>query len=408
MDLQGVSVVNQLIIEELRWFSDDPTEKIGDDDDYIPFASLLVLGCIAGEAIRLNHEPELVWVDGDGDNHPRLGHVGSVGSLPILEEALRRFEVGESRDVWESYQAFYTAERLSPPHSFESGPVNPLDFLPAWEPDPGDDIDEAAVEFVELVREEGLELQPHPISPKPQDVEVLARSLRAYKCQHEDTSYDLFVCTQPWDDALTAAFFRTYGHYAMTDWELGRQPTFVFFTAEPLSDVMTYGFVEGPTVGPLEGITRVETPAPSVSDLAPEVIRTLAHWLLALLEQYTTIGLELTSYSVLPGLEFFIKEDLRQVPDDDDADSQPLDFEPEALLVAVGLTAGEHIRLAARSCCWVRREGKPWPVMEIEGREESTFDWVATARAIWRGTREDFGWRSSWSTRSDPGDDSTG
>ncbi len=386
-DLQWLSVVNQLIIEELRWFDDDPKGRLDPDVDYIPHASLMILGCVAGEAVRLNHTSELVWTDADGLDWPRLGRLGASSSLPIIDTVFQRFEQGNSADLWQSYEQLFASGRLSPPVSLGSE-VNPLDFLPAWDPEPDLPLDEAVATFKDLCQQRNLSLEPHPT---PED-DLLARHLVGFSIYHDDQCYDLFLCTSPWDEALTEAFLRFYGHRSFEDWEVGLSPVFVFFSGHPLSPLLEYCFVQGPPSAPLEGIARVETPAPFVpaNASAPDMI---ALWLAQSLELYTTIGLDLGSPSVLPGLEFFVREELRFTPelvDEAEAllDDEGANFEPLALLVAIGMTAGSALVIENPRRQWRWTEGASWPLLQIDG--DRSVDLVEQARAIWRGEVDEF------------------
>jgi hypothetical protein len=117
----------------------------------------------------------------------------------------------------------------------------------------------------------------------------------------------------------------------------------------------------------------------------------LALWLVHALELYTTIGLDLTSPSSLPGLEFFLREDLRFDPELENEVEALLEegtiFEPLSLLVAVGMTAGVAHESCNPGCHWRWKSEHTWPVMEVG---EKTVDWVAQARSIWRGETDEF------------------
>lgn len=393
LDLHWLSVIHQVIDEELRWFTDNPMASMDDSVDYLPFASLLLLGCIAGETIRLNHEEEIVWADAEGQNWPRLGHRGSPRSLPVIDAVFMRFEGGATHDLWQGYQTYYTAERLEPPESFSAEGFNPLEFLPNWDPEPDADLSEALATFRDECARAGITLDAHP-TPVADD-NPLKGNLAAFTCTHEEQRYDLFVTTAPWQDKLTHAFLRTYGYRCLEDWEIGMSPVFVFFSGHPLTEVLEYCFVSGPPTAPLEGLARVETPSPVIPE-GGAVVELIAHWLLEKMEKYTTIGLELSSERVLPGLEFLVREELSETDLELDDDLQS-DFEPIALLVTVGLTAGESVRRSRPDrASWVFEAGRDWPLMNLidlhDGQPRTTqIDWVERTRAIWRGDTDEFG-----------------
>ncbi|MEL6178304.1 MAG: hypothetical protein AAFS10_05090 [Myxococcota bacterium] len=393
LDLHWLSVVHQVIDEELRWFTDDPMAAMDDAVDYLPFASLLLLGCIAGETIRLNHDHELMWADAEGQNWPRLGHRGSPRPLPVIDAVFMRFEGGATHDLWQGYQTYYTAERLEPPESFAAEGFNPLEFLPNWDPEPDADLADAIAIFRTKCAEANIALEPHPITLTADN--ILQPSTMAFTCVHDEQRYDLFVATAPWTEERTHAFLRVYGYRCLEDWEIGMSPIFVFFSGHPLSGVLEYSFVSGPPIAPLEGLARVETPSPKIPE-GTEVMEILAHWLLEKMEKYTTIGLELNSERVLPGLEFLVREELSESELELDQDLVS-DFEPLALLVTVGLTAGESVRKNQPDrVSWVFEEGHDWPVMDLidlhDGHPRTTrVDWVERTRAIWRGDTDEFG-----------------
>jgi hypothetical protein len=384
-DLQWLSVVNQLVMEEFRWFSDKETAAIPKDMDYVPHASLMVLGAVVGEAIRLNHTTELVWSDADGQEWPRLARIGSGVGVPIIDMVFHRFESGSKSDLWASYELLFASGRLSPPMSF-GGEVDPLEFLPSWDPEPDEPFEQALATFRVKCREADLELEAHP---EPHDP-FLAKSIAGFTCFHEEQCYDLFVSTIAWDDEMTAAFLRFYGHRSFESWEMGQSPVFVFFSGHPLSRLLEYCFIQGPPVAPLEGLAQVETPSPNVPD-EPSSPDMLALWLVHALELYTTIGLDLASSSSLPGLEFFLREDLRFDPELENEAEALLEegsiYEPLALLVAVGMTAGVAHETCMHGCRWVWEAGASWPVMQTG---EKMIDWVEEARAIWRGEKDEF------------------
>lgn len=386
-DLQWLSVVNQVLIEEFRWFSDDPDAAQPDEQDYTPHASLLLLGAVAGEAIRLNHTREMVWTDAEGMNWPRLGRIGTAMTLPVFDTVLERFESGQKADLWEMYELFFATGRLSPPMSL-GAEVNPLDFLPAWDPEPDADMGEAVAHFEGLFAEAGIHLEAHPDS----DEALVNAHIRAYTCYHDDQAYDLFVSTAPWDDALSNAFLRAYGHRALEDWEMGKSPVFVFFSGHALNALLEYCFIQGPPVAPLEGLARVETPSLSIpNDLtAPDM---LALWLADALERYSTIGLDLGDSSVVPALEFFLREDLRYDPELTDEAERLVgedDYVPEALVTVVGVTVGSAlVGLDPDRFGWTRPEGSAYPLMTVAGQDQP-IDLVTQARAIWQGTQDAF------------------
>jgi hypothetical protein len=384
-DLQWLSVINQLVLEEFRWCTEDDKARIGDEIDYIPHASLMLLGCVAGEAVRLNHREELVWNDGDGDNWPRLAYRGNTMSLPVIDATFQRFEAGLVSDLWEDYEVFYAAGKLSPPVSM-AAEINPLRFLPNWDPTPEMSLAEALVAFQSACAEAGIALEPHPVAPE----DGLKGFVAAFTCLHEEEVYDLFVCTEPWTQARAQAFLELYGHRSLEDWELGLSPVFVFFSAHPLWPVLDYCFVSGPPTAPLEGLARVETPAPEVpnNDLSME---NLGLWVLDALERYTTVGLRLDQPSLVPGLEYFVREELRS--DDEEAEERAEPFVPIALLTCVGLAVGSSLRLRDRRAFrWAFPEGAAWPLLQFErdNGEVERLDLVGQAVAIWRGEADEF------------------
>ncbi len=385
-DLQWLTVVDQLVVEELRWCIDDPQGRMPSDIDYVPHAALTILGCIAGEAIRLNHQQELLWLDGEGSNWPRLGRQGSMMSLPVFDTLFQRFESGQAADLWDDYEVFYTASRLSPPVSMGQE-INPLDFLPDWDPSAELSLEQAAEEFARVVADTELQLASHPIAPTGE----LEGFIRAYTCEHDGNIYDLFLCVSPWTDDRANAFLNNYGHRSLEDWELGMSPVFVFFSAHNLTAVLDYCFVTGPPIAPLEGLARVETPLPSVpEDIAG--IENIALWLLDALERYSTIGLELMNPSLVPGLEFFLREDLRHDEEEELELPEKSGEEPTAVLVAVGMAVGASKRLHEPDLYDWSFQGGAHPVMHRthEGQEPETIDWVEQARAIWRKEADEF------------------
>ncbi len=377
-DLQWLSVVNQLVIEEFRWFNDDADAPADEGMDYVPHAALILLGCVAGEAVRLNHTHELVWADAEGLNLPRLGRLGTTVALPVLDTVLRRFEVGQSADLWESYELCFASGQLSPPVSL-GGEVNPLDFLPNWDPEGDVALSDAVAEFKKRCEDASIELVPHPPCQDP----ALADHVVAFTCYHEDQCYDLFVSTGQWTEALTQAFVREYGHRSFEDWEIGQSPVFVFFSGHPLHDLLEYAFIQGPPIAPLEALARVETPVPNVPNdpNAPDMI---ALWFIHALELYTTIGLDLGSPSVIPGLEFFLREELHYEPDlldEVEAQLEASSFEPLGILVAVGMTMGTSlVTRHPETYTWHHPEGADWPV--LKDNDGQTRDMVAEARQI--------------------------
>lgn len=384
-DFQWLSVVNQLIDEEFRWFTEDADAKAPEDIDYVPHAALLVLGCVAGEAVRLNHTQELVWTDADGLEWPRLGRLGVTMTLPIIDTVFGRFEVGASADLWEVYEVSFATGRLNPPVSL-AGVVNPLDFLPDWDPSPGTILSDAIVAFEKQCEETGLELQAHPPASHP----LVAEQVAAYSCYRDDQVYDLFVCTSPWTDELSRAFLQDYGHRSMEDWELGKSPVFVFFSAYPLSDLLEYCFIQGPPIAPLEGLARVETPAPQVP-ADPNAPDMLGLWLVHALELYTVVGVELDSTSAMPALGFLVREELRhelRAIDGDSADA--ISFEPMGLLVTIGMAAGTALcNVDEERYSWTHPAGSNWPVIK-DAQSGHLIDFVAQARAIHQGDTDEF------------------
>jgi hypothetical protein len=385
-DLQWLSVVNQLIVEELRWFTEDDTVRVTEDIDYVPHAALTLLGCVVGEAIRRNHQGELRWMGVEGPNWPRLGAVGSAMSLPIVDLVFKRFEAGAETDLWEDYEVFHAAGHLSTPVTM-AGEVNPLEFLPRWDPLPTQSLAEATEVFDAKCAELGLLVEPHPILPE----DALDGFVEAFTCLYAEEAYDLFVCTEPWTEERVRVFMELYGHRSLQDWEVGLSPVFVFFSAHPLPPLLDYCFLSGPPAAPLEGLARVETPSPKIpaNNLALENV---ALWLMDALERYTTIGLRLDAPSVAPGLEFFVREELRQGGDEPEGlGDAPI--APEALLVAVGLAVGANLKLRSpRRCVWTFGEDAQWPQMRIEPEqgEPVLVDWVGQAFAIWRGEADEF------------------
>jgi len=411
-DLQWLSIVNQLVCEDLRWFADEPDARLPDHIDYVPFGSLLLMACVAGEAIRLNHPSDLLWSDADGDNWPRIARHGKTADFPVIDATFKRFEMGSKHDVWELYKDFHTAQQLSPPASFDAILVDPLEFLPSWDPEADADLEQTVASFQEVCLAEDLEIEPHPLGVSGHV--GLENFLQAFTCLRDDQRYDLFVATGVWTEARTLAFVRVFGHRSLAEWEVGANPVFVFFSGHPLTPMLEYCFIDGPPVAPLEGLARVETPAPAVP-ANTDVIHPLALWLLHGLELYTTIGLDLQDDSVLAGLEFLVREDLSQkrgaqAPADDDPHVEVFDldgfgsWEPLALLVTIGMTAGEALRMRHTDgrVRWVQGDvGGSWPAMELDlpldgGTIDSTvrFDWVEAARRLWRGEAEDFGFRT--------------
>ncbi len=387
-DLQWLSVVNQLVLDEFRGFSEDPSARMDEALDYVPHGSLMILGCVAGEAVRLNHEGELVWNDADGLNWPRLAFRGETMSLPSIDATFQRFEAGTAADLWQDYEVFFATGRLSPPVSI-AAEINPLQFLPDWDPEPDTDLTAALDKFKAACVESGLKVEPHPHAPE----DSLVGFLHAFTCLHNEEVYDLFLCTGAWTEERTHDFLTNYAHRSMEDWELGLSPVFVFFSAHPLTDLLEYCFVIGPPSAPLEGLAQVETPAPEIpnNDLA---IENLGLWLLDVLERYTTIGLRLDSPSLIPGLEYFVREELRQSDEELTLDEIKHDaLCPNILLIAVGLAVGSSLRLRDRKAHrWTFVEGTTWPQMQILKGEDDpeVFDWVAQAQAIWRGEADEF------------------
>lgn len=310
-------------------------------------------------------------------------------SLPVIDAIFQRFDAGLVSDIWEDYEVFQAASRISPPSSM-AAEINPLRFLPDWDPSPEMTLPEALEAFRGACKAAGLAIEPHAIQPEG----ALAGFLEAFSCVHEEEAYDLFVCTQPWNDEHTHTFLELYGHRSLEDWEVGLSPVFVFFSAHPLSDVLDYCFVSGPPSAPIEGLARVETPAPEVpsNDLS---IENLGLWLLDALERYTTVGLRLDSPSLIPGLEYFLREELRQNDEEQELDGvedkEP--FVPQAILISVGMAVGSALRLRDRkNLRWTFPEGQPWPSLQVErdGQEPLRLDLVQQAISIWRGDLDEF------------------
>ncbi len=386
-DLQWLSVVNQLVLEEIRWFGDDPGAKIPDGLQYVPHATLTLLGCVAGEAIRLNHLEELIWGDAEGTQWPRLAQHGTASTFPVIDYVFRRFEKGASCDVWDNYEAFFAVGQLAPPVSMEMT-IDPLEFLPGWDPDADVPLDDAVAEFRTMCRVANLEVEEHPLQDGASD--ALTAHLAAFRALVGGNEYGLFVSTAPWDEELQHEFLRVYGHHSLADWEIGASPVFVFFSGHALPDLLDWCHVSGPPTAPMEGLARVETPAPRVpADAA--TVQAIAVWFVDALERYSTIGLELASESVRPGLEFYLREDVRRDANMIPPQSQPRDFEPLALLVCIGLTAGESLRQRQpESTRWMVGDDQ-WPVMEqSDGGRVQIIDWVSQARAIFRGDADEF------------------
>jgi hypothetical protein len=242
----------------------------------------------------------------------------------------------------------------------------------------------AVEEFLEQCRVTGLVVEPHPLGDASPGLDGF---LAAFSTNVEGVEYSLFVCSEAWDEDRQRAFIGTYGRHSMRDWEIGTTPVFVFFSGHPLPDLLDWCHVSGPPVAPLEGLARVETPAPEMPrDEA--AIHAAALWFIHTLEQFSTIGIDLDSTSVLPGLEFFVREELKPDTAMVPPEARQRGFEPVALLVCTGLTAGESVRLRYPDRCTWGFNGAPWPVMTIDGGEP--FDWVERARLIFTGDADEF------------------
>ena len=382
-DLQWLSVVNQLVVEELRWFGDDPRAKMPEAVEFVPSAALTLLGCVAGEAIRLNHLEELIWGDASDNQWPHLAQHGTASTFPVIDYTFRRYESGDACDIWDHYEAFFAVGRLAPPVSMEMT-IDPLEFLPGWDPEAEQSLDDAVAEFRMMCRAANLEVDSHPLHAEASA--ELAGFLGAFRAIIGGSEYALFVSTGPWTEPLQHEFVRVYGHYSMSDWEIGATPVFVFFSGHPLPPLLDWCHVTGPPTAPMEGLARVETPSPRIpAEIA--AVQAVAVWFVDVLERYSTIGLDLRGPAVLPGLEFYLREDVRRDVNMTPPQSVPRDFEPLALLVCIGLTAGESVRLQdPEGCRWVFGE-RGWPVMQ---RGPETLDWVEQARAIFRGEADEF------------------
>lgn len=384
-DLQWLSVVNQLVVEEVRFFGDAP--GLPEGLDFVPSATLTLLGCVAGEAIRLNHLEELIWSDARQGQWPRLAQHGTSSTFPVIDYAFRRYEKGAACDIWDNYEAFFAVGQLMPPVSMEMT-IDPLEFLPGWDPEPEQSLEEAVAEFQTMCRAAGLSIEEHPLHDAASD--ALSQFLAAFRAQVGGDEYGLFVSTGEWTEELQTEFLSLYAHHSMSEWEIGATPVYVFFSGHGLPDLLDWCHVSGPPTAPMEGLARSETPSPNIPHDAAAV-QAVAVWFVDVLERYSTIGLDLTASSVRPGLEFFLREDVRRDATLAPPESAPRDFEPLALLTCIGLTAGENARLRSPdSRRWVFDQGD-FPQLECTaGDAPRIIDWVGQARAIFRGDVDEF------------------